>query len=207
MFCSTYLEPCFSVENNWPLLISAPYPRREKFQLLRVMKLRCFLCNLCNIPIHLHRELWSKREVLCPTWRRSLVRGHFLHWTLNRSMKSRRASPVPLIFLPGTDCPVVPCYSSMQTRVFKSAVRNFLRAPATWESSTSLQVWNYSHHEKTTLSSSIFPGGIDFIDRHNSFCWKAGAGANATLEIHSPKSRLIQKKSGMYQTRFFPLLS
>ena len=108
-------------------------------------------------------------------------------------MKSRRASPVPLIFLPGTDCLVVPCYSFMQTRVFKSAVRNFLRATATWESSTSLQVWNYSHHEKTTLSSSIFPGGIDFIDRHNSFCWKAGAGANATLEINSPKSRLIQK--------------
>ena len=46
---------------------------------------------------YLPRELLSSREVLCSTWYQSLARCHFFNWTLCGSLKSRRASLVPLI--------------------------------------------------------------------------------------------------------------
>ena len=32
------------------------------------------------------------------------------------------------------------------------------------------------------------PDGIDFIDAHQGFSWKTGAGANSTLEVHLPNN-------------------
>ena len=114
-----------------------------------------------------HLELLSWRDILRPTWCRSLAccdsstglligcwseeELRLYHWS-----SSSHRSCARFVFLSGIDCPVVPLCSSMQTRLFYSAISNFLRALANVESRTSMSRIIRPNFEHDDFHSFIF---------------------------------------------------
>ena len=61
-----------------------------------------------------------------------------------------------------------------------------LQSVPSWEQSHFyLEVWKHSSSYRVRRIEGVhIAGGIDFIVPHHCFCWKTGAGANFTLEVH-----------------------